>query len=914
MRNVWRIVRRDVRRVLRVPTAWVIVFGLVGIPALYAWVNIYGFWNPYNNTRAITVAVANEDEGATNAVMGEMHLGDQVEDQLRQNTQLGWQFMSEAEAMHAVESAQAYAAIVIPKDFSSSMSGLVTGGGTRPQIDYYVNEKASAVAPKITDVGASTLDQTINSTFVSTVSQVISSMANTAIQSAGGAADQSKQEIAQDTDEARAKVDDMRGKIATLLTELDQTPAKIQSARDAIATADRVAGDAASALGQGSDLILNAQRDAGTFTAAMSGTLDQGALLLSQASSGANLGISAVTGGMVEARHHIGFAIEVGQAVNQANAEAIASLEALNRPELADVIARLKAQNERTAGTLNDLGTLNDDATATTTAVGNAADALNAATQNTLATMGGAADAINGTTLPQLNNGIVQLAGAGTSLSSTIAAQRSLIAQTNAVLDQLDSTLATTGDALRKTDANLATLQTRLETVSTDVSALSASAMLEQLFGKDGSLDVARIADFMMSPTVLSTQTLFPLNSYGSGMAPLFTDLAMWVGAFALVVIVKLEVDDEGLEDLRLTATQRYMGRWLLLAPLAVAQAILVTVGDLVLGVQTVNAPMFVLTAILSSLTYLSIIYALATSFQHVGKGLCVLLVIVQIPGASGLYPIEMMPAFFRRVYPLFPFTYSIDAMRETVGGFYDGLWLRNAACLMVFVALSFVLGIAVRPYLANLNSMFARQIAESDMINGEEFHTPSRGPKLSQAILVLSDHEEYRRSIELRVARFAALYPKLKRGALVAGILVPAVFCVVFGINTNLKLAALASWIIWLLLIIGFLLVIETTRDRLERQMQLGNLSDEAIRNLIYEHQYERHAARKARSRGRSRFGRGWRARPGDDATRSVFDEARDHAPASDHATTVATTDAAPTTANTAAGADPANRGRHAA
>ena len=74
----------------------------------------------------------------------------------------------------------------------------------------------------------------------------------------------------------------------------------------------------------------------------------------------------------------------------------------------------------------------------------------------------------------------------------------------------------------------------------------------------------------MLSPTVLDEHVVYPVNSYGSGMAPLFTNLAMWAGVFMLVALMKLEADDEGVEDL--TATQAYLGRWLLLAVMAAAQ------------------------------------------------------------------------------------------------------------------------------------------------------------------------------------------------------------------------------------------------------------------------------------------------------------------------------------------------------
>ena len=89
MRNIWFILRRDLKRLIINPAAWVIIFGLTFIPALYAWFNIIGFWNPYGNTKGITVAVANEDAGADNAMMGKLELGDQIESTLKENHELG---------------------------------------------------------------------------------------------------------------------------------------------------------------------------------------------------------------------------------------------------------------------------------------------------------------------------------------------------------------------------------------------------------------------------------------------------------------------------------------------------------------------------------------------------------------------------------------------------------------------------------------------------------------------------------------------------------------------------------------------------------------------------------------------------------------------------------------------------------
>ena len=117
-------------------------------------------------------------------------------------------------------------------------------------------------------------------------------------------------------------------------------------------------------------------------------------------------------------------------------------------------------------------------------------------------------------------------------------------------------------------------------------------------------------------------------------MAPLFTNLAMWAGVFMLVALMKLEADDEGVEDL--TATQAYLGRWLLLAVMAAAQGLIVTVGDLVIGVQTVSPVAFVATGVIASVTYSAVAYMLAITLLHVGKALIMVMIIVQIPGAGG--------------------------------------------------------------------------------------------------------------------------------------------------------------------------------------------------------------------------------------------------------------------------------------
>ncbi|OXN00686.1 YhgE/Pip domain-containing protein [Bifidobacterium vansinderenii] len=856
MRNVLRLVKRDLLRLAKVPAAWVICVGLVVIPSLYAWVNIYGFWDPYGNTSKIQVAVANEDKGTTNDLLGKLNLGDQIVQAMKSNTQLGWHYVSREQALDEVRSGKSYAAFVIPKDFSKDLATLLSGDFQQPKLQYYVNEKANAVAPKITDVGSTTLDTTINNTFVSTASQVIVSQLNGKLDDASQKITQAQTDASGSLDSTVDKLDTARNSIKDLHDTVDKAKAKAQNAKSTLADVETQTGLLTDGLKQTSSLLTSTGDSINTFAANASGTLDKGSSLISTTSSKANVSVGKVAGTITTASGTVAGAIETGKSITDQNAQTISSLESVIntlpadsqlRTRLNEIVngktgsAGLKQRNQSLAQTLNNLDTINTDTVNTANTVAGATDTLDTTVQNTLNNVNDYRGTLTGTTIPQINSGLTQLAGVTGNLAGGITSQSNLLDQTDTILDQLSSTLDATGKALDQTDAGIKTLRDDVDTVRTDVNALVDSDAWSKITS-GGKLDAEKISDFMFSPTTLKTTTLYPINSYGSGMAPLFTDLSLWVGAFVLMVIVKLEVDDEGIAGL--TVRQAYMGRWLLLAILAVLQAIVCCVGDLIIGVQAANVPAFIGTGVITSLTYLSITYALSVTFQHVGKALCVVLVIVQIPGASGLYPIEMMPGFFRRLYPFFPFTYSIDAIRETIGGFYDGLYANAVGHLLLFVAASFILGLVLRPYLTNLNRLFAKEIEESDIIIGEQAEVPFRTYRFSQAMRAMADHAGYRTGVHRRAMRFAHHYPRLKLGGLIAGFVVPFALTLLFSLNpafedTSRKAVMLGAWVTWVLIIIGFLIAIEYIRDNIERQMRLGAMSDDEIRDLFSMRKY---------------------------------------------------------------------------
>ncbi|WP_178704942.1 YhgE/Pip domain-containing protein [uncultured Actinomyces sp.] len=833
MKPVVRSLKRDIRRMVTVPAAWIVIVGLLFVPALYAWFNIVGFWDPYSNTGKIRVAVANEDQGATKDIIGFINVGATVENQLRANDQLGWYFVSADQAQKDVERGHAYAAIVIPSDFSQKLTGIVDGTYSKPNVQYYVNERNNAIAPKITGAGASSLDQQINSTFVSTVAQTLSAKISSTGRSISGILQGNRSDLKDKITAARDQLGEAEQTLKGMDGRIDAAKEKISGARNSLNSADSSLSDLNSALSQADQLVNDTRSTLSTFSTNMSGALDGLANHATDATAKASAAGGAFNGGVQGATTTINGLLTEGQSINQTNGDILRQLQNLGiaqLPTASQALQDLSTQNSQVGQTLANLSTLNGSLATTSNSITQALATLQNSSQ-ALSNSAAQARSGIGDQLPAISNALDQMSSASANLRSAIAVLQGQREQMNGLLDQLTALLDSTKTTLAQSATNVSALMNDLGSAQGDISAISSSNAIQSLSGSM-NLNPEKIAEFMAAPTSIHTQAVFPVATYGSAMAPLFTNLALWIGAFSLVVILKLEVDDEEVGPM--SSVQRYMSRWMLLALFALGQAVVVSIGDLIIGIQTVSKLAFVGTAMISSLAYLSIIYMLATCFQHIGKGLCVVIVMLQIPGSAGLYPIEMMPSFFRFLYPLFPFTYGINAMRETVGGFYGHAYLRAIGVLAIHVAISFTIGLALRPYLVNLNTMVTRDLSRSGLFISEATRLPSSRFRLSQIVSVLADHDSYSRSVSRRVRTFERRYPRMRRAALVLGIVVPALLAVLSVTSATEVPIMLGLWIVWILAIIAFLIAVEFVRESLERQQLLTNMNDSDVRSLL--------------------------------------------------------------------------------
>ena len=803
------------------------------VPALYAWFNIAGFWDPYSHTSHIRVAVANEDEGATKDQIGTVNVGAMLETQLKENDQLGWHFVSADEARAEVERGDSYAAFVIPASFSRDLTGIVDGTYVKPNIQYYVNEKNNAVAPKITGAGATSLDRQINSAFVSTVAKVLSEKASEAGVSIANNADQKRSDVSASVSEASAKLGSASQTLDGMGAKIDAAKASVASARSTLSDLDAAASELSTSLDQADQLVSDSRTSLASFSSQMGGALDGLSSNAASALAGVSANAGTLDGAVQGASGRVGGLLTEGTSINNSVGDVLAELNALgigNLPAAGTALTDLTNQNAALSAALGDLTTLNSDLSATSTSI---SDALTKASAASAAVSSAVTNARSGVSsqLPAISSALDDFSSASSSMRGSLDTLRSQRDQVSGLLDQLDSLLDGAKTATQTSATNVAAIKTDLDSVATDISSLSSSNTLRDLADSLG-VNAESIASFMASPTKIETKAVYPVAAYGSAMAPLFTNLALWIGAFSLVLLFKLDVDEEGIGPI--SSASKYMGRWMLLAFFGVIQALVVSTGVLVIGVQTVSRLGFVGTSMVISMVFVSIVYMLSTCFQHIGKGLCVIIMVMQIPGSAGLYPIEMLPSFFRFLHPLFPFTYGVNALREIIGGFYGHTYLSCLAVLGAEALVAFAIGLALRPFLVNLNAMITRDLSSSGLFLSEATRVPSNRYRLTQIVAALADHEGFQRSVSRRAARFERRYPMIRRVAIVLGIIVPVALAVLSVANIAEVPIVLGAWIVWVLLVISFLIGLQYLREALARQQLLGAMEEEDVRSLL--------------------------------------------------------------------------------
>lgn len=836
MKKSFQIFKRDIGRLSKNIVALIVVIGVCIIPSLYAWFNIAANKDPYGNTANIKIAVANNDAGTENDMLGNLDVGGQIVDTLKENDSLGWVFVSEDKAISGVKSGEYYAAIVIPDNFSESMVSFLSGKIEQPEFDYYLNEKKNAIAPKITDTGANTIQQQVNTEFVSAAAGTVADILNGSVSGIGTKLDDVQNDILTKISTVSDNLKEYEKALDSFNKTVDSSNKLIEKSKKSMAIVKSDANSGVNSIKNGTDSLTLVRNDIADFANDLGAGISkaQNSLAKVNTKSGINLGkISSKTESIHGQFQEMITSVE---SIIDKNSEMLTTLKEINKKypsdSLTNLINELDSQNSKYKTILQKLRTGSDSINDATTTSVKAVESISKIIEKNTKDIHSSKVTVENEIMTGLNTSLDTFSNIQGTLSGILKGVGPATDNVVTLMDQLENSLDSAKKALSSTGSSIKKVQERLDKANVDISVVKTSKIYEKL--KDmTNLDSDKVASFMSSPVKLKTETFYSVENYGTAMTPFYTNLAIWVGGIVLIAIFKMEVDkSEKIKNF--TPTQAYFGRWMLFILVGFVQALIICLGDIfILKIKCQHPVLFVVAGLVAAFVYVNLIYALSLTFKHIGKAVSVILVILQIPGSAGTYPIEMTPGFFQAIHPLLPFTYGINAMREAIAGTYGHYYVKNLVILLIYVPIALFIGLVLRRLLLNLNSLFDKKLEQTGLMICEEGGITRERVRLLTTVKILAGEKQFRDEINKKFEQFEICYPKLIKGGFFAIVIIPIVFLILMFSITS-KMVFLVLWIVSIILIALYLICVEFIHENLLNKQKMAEMTgDELIEQL---------------------------------------------------------------------------------
>ena len=758
MKIIWGIFKRDMCHATRNVIAVIVSMGLVVVPALYAWFNIAASWDPYGNTKALKVAVANNDKGyKSDLIPVRVNVGETIISTLHANDQLDWQFVKSDKAIDGVESGEYYAAIVIPKGFSADMMTLFSPDIKHAQLKYYLNEKINPIAPHITDQGATTVVNTIDKTFAKTIAQVGLDLASSILHYS-----QSPQ-MAEYMRNLNGNLTTMADTLSGASQQVTAYSQLLGSANDIVdstgkllASATKAGKQAQNALKQGKSGATSLTSAGANVTSSVNTALDQVSGAFDQVAAKVNKAFDAIDKDSDTAASQLTTLSEqvssgeslydtyitslnhMRESVEQlpdSDSAKQALLEAIDRE--ITLLEAAKGDSQKLAQQLKDASTqVTQDTAAAERSRKEILNRITSAKQS----ISNVRDDYATNVKPKID-----------ALASTVS---TLISQTDSMITQLSGTTDSLNDVTSSVGTNIASIRSTLDGIATKLnsSATTLNTLITAMNSSDNGAEnsnelkslttsnASTLSTLISAPVALHRVAVCPIANYGSAMAPFYTILSIWVGAIILCAMLKVTISDRekahvlGLGDTLpriagpsgpgnasrwgLRLDHEYFGRYAIFALLALLQGTLVCLGDMYfLGVQANHALQFLAVGWLAALVFSNIVYTLTVSFGDIGKAVAVVLLVMQVAGSGGTFPIETLPKFFQMLYPFLPFPHAIDAMHAAMAGSYGNEYLLDMVYLALFLIPSLLLGLVLRKPVIRLNNWVSRNLESTKVM-----------------------------------------------------------------------------------------------------------------------------------------------------------------------------------------------------
>lgn len=734
MKAEWEIFRADLSRAHRSVISMVVVLGLVVLPSFFAWFNISASWDPFANTKNLRIAIANTDKGyKSDLIPLEVNIGNRVVSALRTNEQFNWVIDSEEQAIEKTRSGEYYAAVVIPPDFSKEMLTFFSSDAHSTPLTYYINEKKNGLAPKIAGQGAERVSAQINQIFAQTVAEIAVDTASSLSDSLSDptnvrgiqALNSRLESTSQRLNAAATSADAYAGLIASSVQLVDSTQTMIASASKARDPLESAANNASASVDQ---ISVGASQAASVLSSAVSASAQSLGALSASIDDVYSRGGSSVASAVATLRSQ---ASSVG---NQATQylhvkETLANLP--GTPISQDVLDRLQASADRLSALQNAINKLADDMEK------NAADAgsnhqdvksLVGQAQSAISSLKSDVDSTLRSQLERLSGTINSATSSMENLRAQLSAASSSVNDgSNGVregLSKLQSTFSGIGTQLREASQKIADIHNKLN----DALESGNLAKVRTIIGSDPQA----LAVALAAPVGITTIPVYPVDNFGSQMAPFYTALALWVGSVLMIITIRSDVTTEnvveGLDSSHpavgyfkrhhLGLWEGFLGRYLIFGLIALTQATILSLGLLFfVKIQHVHPWLFMFTGWAIALVFSFLLYTFIATFGNAGKALGVLFLVLQITGAGGSFPLAILPDFFRSISPYLPATHGITALRAAIAGYSGGEYVDAMLLLSVFALVAALLGFGLRPLLIKRTRLLVEKLESTKLM-----------------------------------------------------------------------------------------------------------------------------------------------------------------------------------------------------
>lgn len=728
MNNILTILRDDLKAIRGNVMTDVIIFGLAIIPLLFTTFNVLASWDPFANTKQLKIAVASEDEGHQSDLASlKLNLGDEVLSQLSRNDEINWVLTNSEDAVEGTKSGEYYAGIVLPKDFSANLLTFYVEGTEPSKLNLYTNEKKNALSTTITQRSATGVIEKIDESFT----RVVSNVGLGVISSLDQYLDEGETQAALNNvhhrvNTVQSRLDAASGTVMALSNLVDSTIPLTRAANNILNEAGNQASSTTNDNGESPIDILKSTLDesTGSLDASLAATTQSYEVLSAQIEELLN---NASATSAQTAQTFRTAADRVGQqtAAFQGVKDSIQKeADKVNLP--APVAAGYKAVMGQLDASIAQSNALHDSLTSTANNIENGGKSQDSK-QQTQAAIASAKQAVENARNSYNSNLKPQLAALGDSVGTVandidavkrdIAGVRNTISNDNDALVRARDMTAGLSGTLQQQAARFGELSQKIDEIR-DGGDLS---QLADLIGDDPELLASRIA----SPVNVDRQPIYEVAAFGVGMTPFYLTLSLWVGALLACVLVHTNAERKYLkknENLdkkdHFTRNQVFLGRFITFGLIGIAQSTLVVLSLIFfVEIEPEHPFMMLFASWIITLVFMLIIYSLVITFDSAGKALAVLLLVIQVSGSGGAYPLPLLPEWFQNVSPWLPATYGIDAFRSAIAGIYEADILRELGMLLLFAIPALILGLFLRPAMDNYHKRLQKAIKKTKVM-----------------------------------------------------------------------------------------------------------------------------------------------------------------------------------------------------